>query len=112
MIALNWSAHERKVARSAFEAALSRELAEVRREIESILRSSGDPTEIWRVRDYLNEKAREIDHKYDFRYSVLIGVFAQLIAEGWLAIEELAGMDSEKLDLIRERNAVRKQIDA
>ena len=112
MIALNWSAHERKAARSAFEAALSRELAEVRRGIESILRSSDDATEIWRVRDYLNEKAREIDHKYDFRYSVLIGVFAQLIAEGWLTIEELAGMDSEKLDLIRERNAVRKQIDA
>ena len=45
------------------------------------------------IRDYLNEKAREVDHKYDFRYSVLIGVFARLMAEGWLTPEDLADLE-------------------
>jgi hypothetical protein len=112
MFDLKWSAQEKKVAHAAFEAALSRERAEVRSEFESILRSSPESTEIWRIRDYLNERAREIDHKYDFRYSILIGVFARLIAEGWLTIEELAGLSGEKLDLIRERSSAWKQIDA
>jgi hypothetical protein len=112
MFDLKWNAHEKKVAHAAFEAALSRERAEVRREIESILRSSPESTEIWRIRDYLNEKAREIDYKYDFRYSVLIGVFARLIAEGWLTIEELVGLSSEKLGLIQEQSAAWKQTDA
>ena len=77
----------------------------MRHEVESILQSSPDSAEIWRVRDYLNEKAREIDAKYDYRYSVLIDVFAQLIANGWLNVDELAGLHSEKLHLIRQASA-------
>src|SRR5437763_2837936 len=112
MVDLKWSAHEKAVAHAAFDAALSRERAEVRREVESILRKSPESSEVWRIRDYLNEMAREIDQKYDFRYSVLIGVFARLIAEGWCTVEELAGLSSEKLGLIREQSAAWKQIDA
>lgn len=108
---LKWSAHEKKVAHAAFEGALSRERAEIRREVESILHGSDDSSEIWRIRDYLNEKARYIDYKYDFRYSVLTGVFAWLIAEGRLTFEDLTGLGSEKLDLIRNQSAAWKQND-
>ena len=99
---LSWSSAEKKIARTAFDAALARERAAVRREAEGILQSSPDSAQIWHVRDYLNEKAREIDAKYDYRYSVLIDVFAQLIAQGWLTFDELAELRSEKLQLIRE----------
>ena len=63
---------------------------------EVLLRDTNDGTEIRAIRDYLNEKARELDQKYDFRYSVLISVFARLIAEGWLTLEDLAGLDIAK----------------
>ena len=102
---LSWSSAEKKIARTAFDAALERERAAVRHEVESILQSSPDSAEIWRVRDYLNEKAREIDTKYDYRYSVLIDVFAQLIAQGWLTVDELVGLHSEKLQLIKQASA-------
>ncbi|WP_239287954.1 hypothetical protein [Candidatus Nitrotoga sp. 1052] len=95
---------EKKAAHVAFEAALSRERAAIRRDIEAMLRDPDDQAEIWAIRDFLNGKARELDQKYDFRYSVLIGVFAQLMAEGWLTLEDLAGMDLAKRELIREHS--------
>ena len=64
---LAWSAAEKKVARAAFDAALERERTSVRREVEAIPARSPDSAEIWHVRDYLNEKAREVDAKYDYR---------------------------------------------
>jgi hypothetical protein len=112
MFDLKWSPGEKKVAHAAFEAAHSRERAAIRREIEAMLRNSDDGTEIWRVRDYLNGKARELDQKYDFRYSVLIGVFARLLAEGWLTLEDIAGLNVAKQELIRERSTVWTRGDA
>jgi len=106
MIDLKWSPSEKKAAHAAFEAALSRERATIRRHVEALLRDTNDGTEIWATRDYLNEKARELEQKYDFRYSVLIGVFARLMAEGWLTLEDLAGLDIAKRELIREHSNV------
>ena len=109
---LSWSSAEKEIAHTAFAAALERERAAVRREVEGMLQSSADSTEVWRVRDYLNEKAREIDAKYDYRYSVLIDVFARLLAQGWLTLEELAGLGGEKLQLIHEASAYLGKRDA
>jgi hypothetical protein len=99
---LKWSPREKKVAHAAFDVALSRERATIRARLEAMLADSPQSTQVWRIRDYLNDRAPEIDRKYDFRYSVLIGVFARLIGEGWLTIEELAGLDDEKLGFICE----------
>lgn len=113
MFDLRWSAGEKKVAHAAFKTALSRERGAVRRQIEAMLQQHApDAAKIWKIRHYLNDKAREMDRKYDFRYSVLIGVFARLIGEGWLTMDELAGLDSEKLELIRHQSAHWKVVDA
>ena len=39
-------------------------------------------TAYWGVLEFLAAKQREIERKYDYRYSVLTGVFARLLAEG------------------------------
>ena len=109
---LNWSSAEKKVARVAFDAAVERERAAVRREVEAMLPRSADSSEIWSVRDYLNDTAREFDAKYDFRYSVLIGVFARLVAERWLSISELDGLAPEKLRLIESQSVYWRKRDA
>ena len=92
MFDTTWSASEKKVARAAFERACQRESAAIRREVESMLQRSGDPTAIWEVATYLHQRRREIDEKYDFRYSVLLLVFMRLYREGWLSDEDLAGL--------------------
>ena len=67
-----------------------------------MLRNSSDDRVIWRLHDYLSEKRDELDRKYDYRYSVLMFVFPRLVSEGWLKPDELAGIGSEKLDVIRK----------
>ena len=96
----SWTAAEKKTARAAFDLALSRELASVRHEVESMLAESPDVHAVWRVHDYLSDKRREIDTKYDYRYSVLVSVFARLVQEGWLSEDDLRGLATEKVDAI------------
>jgi Photoprotection regulator fluorescence recovery protein len=94
-----WSGSEKKAARAAFDLALARELKATRQEAVALLQSSGDDRVIWRLHDYLSDKRREIDAKYDYRYSVLMLVFPRLVSEGWLKADELAGIGAEKLEV-------------
>jgi len=96
-----WSPAEKKVARAAFQAAWARECGAVRRQVEAMLEHSSDPTEIWRVHDYLSRKRREVDEKYDYRYSVLTSVLGRLLAEGWVVEADITALDPEKTAQIK-----------
>ena len=72
-----------------------------------MLRNSPDDRVIWRLHDYLSEKRREIDEKYDYRYSRLMSVFPRLVSEGWLNADELAGIGAEKVDVINKLMSLR-----
>src|SRR5438876_12427899 len=50
---------------------------------------------------YLTERRKEIDRKYDYRYSQLTHVFGRLLYEGRLGEEELGGLGEDKLKSIR-----------
>jgi hypothetical protein len=47
-------------------------------------------------------KRREIDNKYDFRYSVLLMVLATLLHEGKISAEDLQGIGAAKIDFIQQ----------
>ena len=66
-----------------------------------MLKDERDIRQIWRIHDYLSEKRRDTDRKYDYRYSRLLGVFAMLLAEGWLVESDLAGLSKDKIETIR-----------
>ena len=97
----SWSPSEKKIARAAFDFAYKREMAAAKREVETMLRGSPDPHDIWRVHDYLSEKRREINQKYDYRYSMLMLVFGRLLSEGWITELDLAGLAPEKLEALQ-----------
>lgn len=109
---LHWSHKEKGVARAAFDSALGRENASIRREVENMLQRSGEPSAVWDILEFLAARQREIERKYDYRYSVLAGVFARLLAEGWATEKDLAGLDPEKFDLIRCGARTVREIDA
>ena len=92
---------EKKAARAAFDAAFARECATIRHEVEAMLKRSPDPTEIWRVHDYLSKKRRQIDQKYNYRYSVLTSVLGHLLAEGWVTETEIATLKPERIEKIK-----------
>lgn len=109
---LHWSQGEKKCARTAFDAAIVRECAAIRKQIEGMLRGSAEPGEIWRIDDFLSEKRKEFERKYDFRYSVLISVFGRLLYEGWVMEADLAGLNADKLEFIQTIAAMDRQRDA
>ena len=97
----SWSPGEKKIARAAFDGAYQRECLSIRREVESMLRNR-DSQVIWRLEEYLHKRRREIDARYDYRYSVLVFVLARLYSEGLLTDDDLAGLREDKLQRIRQ----------
>lgn len=59
------------------------------------------PEEMWSLGTWLTRKRRELDEKYDYRYSQLTVVFAQLVREGRVIEDELRGLRDDKLEEIR-----------
>ena len=98
---LKWSESEKKLSRRIFEAALEAELNEVMAEFKSRAAAAGTPEAMWALEEYLAQKRREIDGKYDYRYSQLLFVFGRLVREGRLQEEQLTGLSKEKLSYIQ-----------
>ena len=59
-----------------------------------------DPS-VWELERYLTERRIQIDRQYEYKYSVLIFVFGNLIQQGRLTEQELEGLNEEKLGAIR-----------
>lgn len=94
---IKWTRTEKRIARKAFDSAYERECADIAKRIRAKAERIAEPDDIWRLHDYITDKRNEIDEKYDYRYSVLIIVFARLIRDGWLSFEDLEGLAEEKI---------------
>lgn len=97
----SWSKGEKAIARRAFNQAYARECAALAGEVRRRAITIAEPSDMWALHDLLTRERRATDEKYDYRYSVLIFVFARLIREGWLSEEELEGLGDDKLARIR-----------
>ena len=99
-IETTWSEAEKKIARKAFDRAFERQCGTITEEAKRMLATSSPPHGIWQVHDYLSRERRKVDQTYDYRYSVLISVFANLLRQGWLKRADLAGLRPDKIELI------------
>jgi len=106
MYELKWSHAEKTVARRAFDLALGKELEALLQEGKGRAARIEEPSELWDLESWLTERRREIDRRYDYRYSILPLVFAQLLRDGRLTEDDLHGLGPEKLDLIRRASAI------
>jgi hypothetical protein len=97
---LKWSRSEKVVARRAFDQALERELQDLIRQAKEMAGSADEGSDLWRLENWLTERRREIERKYDYRYSVLPLVFATLVKQGHISESDLHGLDLEKIELI------------
>lgn len=89
---LTWSRTEKTVARQAFDLAYKRECEHLAAKIKEKTKDIKDPADLWRLHSFLSKQLKGIEEKYDYRYSVLIFVFARLIREGWLTESDLDGI--------------------
>ena len=96
-----WSKSEKALARTAFDAALKRELQEVMQEAKRMISRIKQPSDLWDLEHYLTQRRKEIDREYRFRSSTLTHVFGRLLYEGRVSEEELSGLREDKLKPIR-----------
>jgi hypothetical protein len=73
-----WSKSEKAIARTAFDAALGRELYEVIQKTKQMANAIQGSADLWDLEHYLTQRRKEIDRKYDYRYSQLTQVFGRL----------------------------------
>ena len=84
---IRWSEPEKKLSRHVFQSALQAELTDIMMKFKVMASAATTPDEMWAVRDFLEQAQREIEQKYDYRYSQLILVFGRLVREGRIAEE-------------------------
>ena len=97
-----WSKSEKAISRRAFDLAYERECSAIVDELRQLEQQITTPRQIWAIQEYLLEKRKETDGKYDFRYSQLLLLFGILIDEGWISEADLAGLSEDKLSEIRD----------
>jgi hypothetical protein len=96
-----WSKTEKSVARAAFDKAYDKECRQIIGKLKEKSLKLSDPKDLWELHDYLSEIRKEISEKYDYRYSVLLLVFAHLLKQQWLKIDDLEGLSGDKIDRIK-----------
>src|ERR1022692_4401261 len=77
-----WAESEKAIARKAFDAALGRELHEVIQETKRKVNQINESADLWELEHYLTQRRKELDRKYDYRYSELTNLFGRLLHEG------------------------------
>jgi hypothetical protein len=96
-----WSKSGKAIARTAFDAALGRELHELMQETKQMANQINEPADLWDMDQYLTERRKQIDRKHDYRYSQLTHVFGRILYENRLNEEDLRGLREDKLKSIR-----------
>jgi hypothetical protein len=94
---ITWSDGEKKIARAAFDRAYNREIKTLIELVNNKNNQIATIEDLWHLNDFLSARRHEIDGKYDYQYSILIFVFAGLVKDGWLKIEELQGLNPDKI---------------
>lgn len=93
---IEWSQTEKKIARQAFDKAYEREIRTLIKEVQQQAGEIHSLDNLWVLHDFLSARRHEIDGKYDYRYSSLVFVFATLVKEGWLHVDELEGLNPDR----------------
>jgi hypothetical protein len=95
-----WTQAEKVIARRIFDRAYERECTNILNKVKELLSRDENPNVIWKIEKYLNKERNKIEGKYDYRYSVLIIVFGQLVRDGLIEKSDLQGLGQEKIDRI------------
>ncbi|MCT0206813.1 hypothetical protein KQ305_03695 [Synechococcus sp. CS-1332] len=97
---LGWTDQEQDVARRAFDKAHSRAAQGIIRAAQAHASRMECVEECWKLHDFLSIQRHEIEGRFDFRLPGLLFVFASLVKDGLLQMDELEGLDQEKLTKI------------
>ncbi|HEY9639077.1 MAG TPA: hypothetical protein V6C57_01260 [Coleofasciculaceae cyanobacterium] len=100
VIETQWSVREREIAQAALKTAHNREIAALIKVVREKASQIENINDIWLLNDFLSARRFDIDGKYEDKEDKILFVLARLTADGWLASEDLAGLEPTKLSKI------------
>ncbi|MGL5803968.1 MAG: hypothetical protein ACRC11_00745 [Xenococcaceae cyanobacterium] len=95
-----WSQTEDNIAQTVLKRAYEREIGALMEQVRAQAGSIAKIEDMWSLHDFLSARRHEIDGKDDSRESGRLFVFARLLKEGWLQLDELEGLDRGKITKI------------
>lgn len=88
---------EAEIAQRALQSGYQRETSALIDRVRSRASSIEELEDLWNLHDLLSTKRYEIDGKYVYDAATIVFDLARLIKEGWLTLEDLAGLNSEMI---------------
>jgi hypothetical protein len=92
-----WTATEQAIAERAFEQAHGRAIDQLIVTLRTRANALNSPESIWQFHDFLSIERHTIEGRFSFRLDGILFVFASLVKEGLLQLDELRGLDADKL---------------
>jgi hypothetical protein len=92
-----WTNPEQSVAKEAFERAYGRAVERLVTALRDRAAALHSAESVWQLHDYLSIERHTMEGRFDFRLDGILFVFASLVKDDLLTIDELAGLDAEKL---------------
>ena len=96
-----WSPQEQEIAKAAFNKAHEREIAVLIETVKDKVSQVVQIEHLWQLNDFLNARRHDIDGKYDDQESALLFTLSRLTKEGWIQLNDLEGLTSDKLTKIK-----------
>ncbi|MEB3332484.1 MAG: hypothetical protein VKI83_08340 [Synechococcaceae cyanobacterium] len=91
-----WTVEEQTLAQAVFDRAMARHVQTLIDELRARAEQLSTPDEIWQLHDFLSIRRHEIEGRFDLRLSGLLFVFADLVRDGLVSLEELQGFSADK----------------
>ncbi|MCP9800798.1 hypothetical protein [Synechococcus sp. RedBA-s] len=98
---ITWSDSEQAIAEAAFSCAYGRAVQSVIGTVRSEADSISTAEALWRLHDYLSTQRHVMEGRFDFRLDGILFVFASLVKDNLLELQELDGLDADKLSKIK-----------
>jgi hypothetical protein len=95
-----WSEKEEAVARCAFESAHNRAIDALMASVKQKAEGLDSVESLWQLHDFLSIQRHVVEGRFDFRLEGILFVFASLVKDDFLQLEELHGLDADKLTKI------------
>ena len=92
-----WTDTEQAVAREAFDRAYTRAVQQLVAQVRTKADELETAETVWQLHDYLSIERHIIEGRFDFRLDGILFVFASLVKDSLLQIDELNGLEAEKL---------------
>jgi hypothetical protein len=96
-----WTPQEQAIAREAFQRAQGRAVSALISKVQGHAARVGSVEALWQLHDFLSTQRHDMEGRFDFRLEGILFVFASFVKDGLLGVEELEGLEPEKLAKIR-----------